>query len=300
MGRRTFLARVLTGTMAQVSTRKILMAVAAAALALVAVPASAASHHATAPYRSQVFLPPAPGRTANGTTTLYDPQYGGYTLSDGPGFTFVNANLTVPSITCASPEPPLEPEDQWLIGLGGQALTADPDFAGVLIAAVCDQNNNPAYTPYVEVTSSAGQEQVAIPLFGTIAIAPGDDLYMSVNWSTVASTYTLKLNDNTQGTTYSTTVSCAECAHLTANVLTQTFQNTAGATAPDFGTASFSKTHVQDENQTSPGVIDQSSLWTVNELIDYGTSTSDIVVQPSSITDTSSGSAFTDTWKHKS
>lgn len=278
--------------------RMLAVATAAVTAGLLFLPASSvASPGNSNPPLPQMAIPMGHG---SGLSPIESPSYAGYVLTGGPGFTFVNTRLTLPTITCT--QQTLEPEVLHFVGLGGWG--SDPDFAGVNVVEACNSAAQPLYFAYYADDWTNNDNSPNIPFFsstgtGPLALNPGDDLYLSVNYSTAADTYTFKLNDVTTGITYSTTVSCTECATVTAEVMTETFQNTAGAHAPNFGTASFSQAHAQDVNQMSPGVLDQSP-WTTNQVIDYGTSQSDTVVLSSSLTDSQSGSAFTNTWEHGS
>lgn len=110
----------------------------------------------------------------------------------GSGYTSVSANWTEPAVTCNSTNDLFAP---W-IGIDGYG-SSSVEQTGV--ATDCS-SGSPAYSAWYEVYPAA-------PVYYSNSVAAGDSFTASVNRS--GTSYTLRITDNTQGWTKTTTQSYA-------------------------------------------------------------------------------------------
>jgi hypothetical protein len=237
----------------------------------------------------------SPFPNTSGSGTLYSPADAGYVLTPGTisGFKYVSATFVLPSFsTCSSASAAIH-----LVGLGGwngnnilAAVGVDEGCtAGVAVPFYYGYWYDDFYQHFVE------------DFVPNWFLAPGDTIFTSVLGNAGTGTYTYTLNDITTGNNFSTTYTCGgtACASATAEIFTATFQNNGSTPVPNFGNVNFTDVKVTPLGQSGTEGINNAA-WTTTKVIDYGTSTSDVVVQPGSIGGDSNSSTFTNTWEHGS
>lgn len=172
----------------------LITAVATAAIAVLGLtPALAQATPAPSPSRS---FAPVHLHGKSGAQRRHGYNENGYNWSgwavQGSGYTSVSANWTEPAVTCTSTNDLFAP---W-VGIDGYG-SSSVEQTGV--ATDCS-SGSPAYSAWYEVYPAA-------PVYYSNPVTAGDSFTASVNRS--GTSYTLRITDNTQGWTKTTTQSYA-------------------------------------------------------------------------------------------
>jgi hypothetical protein len=223
-------------------------------------------------------------QTHNGSVS--STNWSGYAVEDASPFTKVLGSWVQPAATCNE-----------LVGSTYAAFWAGID--GYTSSSVeqlgtdsdCTGRNDPSYYAWWEMYPA---DSVDIPT-STYPVKPGDTLTASVSVSGTAFTLTLK---SSEGWTFSTTQSgsyAQSSAELIAEAPDICSAVCTNAKLTDFGTVNFSNV----DAAVGGAAADPFSAFTAGggpQEITMTTETGTTRAQPSALS--SSGSAFSDTWKH--
>jgi hypothetical protein len=165
-------------------------------------------------------------------------NWSGYAAS-GSGFSSVTSNWTEPAVTCNSTNDLFAP---W-VGIDGYGT---PTVEQTGVATDCS-SGSPVYQGWYEMYPAA-------PVYYSNPVAPGDSITATVTRS--GTSYTLKLTDNSQGWSKTTTQTLAA-----TNASVEVIMESPTGAYPNFGTVNFSQSTVDGGTlgSTNPVALDASN-----------------------------------------
>jgi len=228
-----------------------------------------------------VHGPPVRLLTPLGKGTALSTNWSGYaTYQSGTTFTDVKGSWTQPAATCPAGQ---KQYASFWVGLDGynsssvEQIGTDSDCSG----------KRPVYYAWYELYPAA-------PVNLSLPVRPGDAISAEVSVS--GSTFTLSIQDQTSGTSFSTTQTVAGAALSSAEWVAEA-PSRCSATCTvlplaNFGTVNFSGSYATGNGHT--GSIGDAA-WS-NDQIQMVTQSLLLKAQPSALSP--DGSAFSVTWKH--
>lgn len=224
----------------------------------------------------------ASARTASASTATSQ-AWAGYQASRQT-FRQVAATWTVPAISCQGVTPAGDPDSYFWAGFG----PGSSDSERVGVRELCTGTLT-AYVAYLEMNGEY-EAQAIDP-------APGDNISANLNYT--SGKYYFSLTDSTQGKSFSLSYSCGAFSFGRGTCSRSTAEVAAGIWAPglsplaEYGKVIFHNTAITDATGRS-GSFAGNSHWKITKLSEYdGVKLAAI---PSSLA--SSGTRFTDTWRH--
>jgi hypothetical protein len=240
------------------------------------------------------------------------PWWAGYIAVPRAGgakaFKYITATFKVPSMNCTvTPAEQGENSDVvQLIGFGGWKTSY---FQAVGIQEGCTFNGHGgASTPYYSssywnmIANSTGYPAPGTPF----SVNPGDSIIASVSWNASAEQVTYKMTDQTTGAKWQKIALCyTYCGTSSAEVITAisglNWGTLGDGTTPDFKSVSFSAIKATDTAQSGAEPL-TNTAWNLTRVVEYGTVTSGIDVQPGKLTTTTTKpleSVFSNTWEQQ-
>jgi len=288
------------------STRKIWLAIIAAAPLIAATPglasaaggAPSAAHHNYAPaagslrHTLPLAHPAHPFRThplQRGTkfNTVKSNDWSGF-ATYGDHFRYVSATYTIPSLNCAvSPDGSFD--SQW-VGLDGYTSSTVEQVGNY---AVCS-GGTPSYFAFYEMYPSGS--------VASTGVNPGDSITAAVFYN--GSQWVLTLTDNTNGGGFSVTLSCpsgSTCRNASAEIVSEVPNGgPPSAELGDYGIVGFTQIGITDTAGHRYNIF--SPKWKNDKINEFDLSNGHLMQAPSKLEGTASGTgggwgnqAFTDT-----
>jgi Peptidase A4 family len=199
-------------------------------------------------------------------------------------FRQVAASWIVPAITCHGTTPAGDPDSYFWAGFG----PGSSDSERVGVRELC-AGTLTAYVAYLEMNGKY-EAQAIDP-------AAGDNISANVNY--VSGKYHFSLTDSTQGKSFSLSYSCGAFSFGQGTCSRSTAEVAAGIWAPglsplaEYGKVIFHNAAITDATGRS-GSFAGNSHWTITRFSEY--QGIKLAAIPSSLS--SSGTQFTDTWRH--
>jgi len=201
-------------------------------------------------------------------------------------FTNVSAQYTVPSVNCNETGSSDAFAYHW-IGLDGwNDSTVEQDG----VADFC-VGGDPEYDAWYEMYPA--------PFSVDFAVSPGDAITSSVTYNTSTKYYTLKLTDQTTGSSFSVAKQCGTagtCDNSSAEVITEGYTSDPWIGTADFGEEFYNGAEATDGAGVLGSLID--GAWTTVESEAYGSTSDEPTTDPGQIYQgqTTSKSAFDVSW----
>jgi hypothetical protein len=239
------------------------------------------------------------------------PWWAGYIavprVGGAKAFKYITATFKVPSMNCKV-TPGQQGENNnvvQFVGFGGWKTSY---FQAVGIQEGCQRPISGPSTPYYTssywnmIANSTGYPAPGTPF----SVNPGDTIFVSVAWNAPAEQVTYKMTDQTTGAQWQKTALCyTYCGTSSAEVITAisglNWGTIGDGTTPDFKSVSFSAIKATDTAQSGAEPL-ANTAWNLAKVVEYGTVTSRIDVQPGKLTTTTTkplGSTFTNTWERQ-
>lgn len=239
-------------------------------------------------------IPPYDSSSASATVSVIPVQqasqaegssnWAGY-VDTGDTYTAVSGSWTVPAANCAGAV--ATTSSSW-VGIDGGTQSDDTNVEQIGTDSNCvlPLEGNGSYWAWFEMAPSG---PVVIGVGSqNYAVYPGDSMSASVTSTGTAGSYTLKIEDNTQGWTYSTAQSNPDATGATAECIEER-PSALGLPLANFGSITFTQCKAAARNGP------ETPLWDHSYYASYMYSASGTpLAQPSALSD--DGTQFTVTW----
>lgn len=224
-------------------------------------------------------IPVQPASPAQGSL-----NWAGY-VDTGDTYTAVSGSWTVPAANCAGAV--ATASASW-VGIDGGTSTdgTNVEQIGTDSNCVVPLEGNGSYWAWFEMAPSG---PVVIGVGSqNYAVYPGDSMTASVTSTGTAGSYTLKIEDNTQGWIYSTTQSNPDATGATAECMEERPADL-GLPLANFGSVTFTQCKAAARNGP------ETPIWDHSYYASYMNTTSGTqLAEPSALSD--DGTQFTVTW----